>query len=81
MSVTQFRMLFFMFRLCVGVHWLANSIQIQLALVVRQYTIPFSVAVFAMDQNLPVYFHCILLIHSRPYSLHYMLRLTKTIRL
>ena len=35
-----------MFRLCVGVHWLANSIQIQLALVVRQYTIPLSVAVF-----------------------------------
>jgi len=35
-----------MFRLRVGVHWLANSIQIQLALVVRQYTIALSVAVF-----------------------------------
>lgn len=46
MSVTQFRMSFFMFRGCVGVHWLANSIQIQLALVVRQYTIALSVAVF-----------------------------------
>jgi len=45
-SVTQFRMSFFMFRLCVGVHWLANSIQIQLALVVRQYTIALSMAVF-----------------------------------